>query len=263
MKTISTNQQTNYSANQQINHKRVTPITHYSSLINVYDRIAIMEENPWILASNSPRRKELLALFQQPFAIHPADVDEDIQPGEDPAEYVCRLARDKAAKVAEIKPEGALILAADTTVMLNGSIFGKPESANEAKRMLLQLRGRIHQVYTAVALRVPLQDIHIELLCCSDVPMRAYDEAEVDSYVASGDPLDKAGAYAIQNDQFHPVEQFEGCFASVMGLPLCHIARALRNMGKMPAVAIDFACQQHLGYDCPIHERVLLGENLG
>ena len=238
-------------------------ITHYSSLITLYDRIAIMEEKPWTLASNSPRRKELLALFQQPFVVYPADVDENIRSGEDPADYVCRLAQEKAARVADIKPESDLIIAADTTVVLKGSIFGKPVDADDAKEMLLQLRGRTHQVMTAVTLRIPQQEIHTELLCCTNVPMRVYNNVEIESYVASGDPLDKAGAYAIQNDQFHPVEHFGGCFASVMGLPLCHIAWALRKMGKMPSLAIDFACQQHLGYDCPIHERVLQGEKLG
>ncbi|OJX38397.1 MAG: septum formation protein Maf [Chloroflexi bacterium 44-23] len=223
----------------------------------------MMKDNPWILASNSPRRKELMALFGQPFRVHPADVDEDLRPAENPAEYVCRLAREKASRVAALWPDGGLILAADTTVALDGKIFAKPVDRCDAKKMLLALRGRTHQVYTAVTLHLPDMNLPVEVLCMTDVPMRAYNEDEIDAYVDSGDPLDKAGAYAIQNDEFHPVEQFRGCFASVMGMPLCHIAYAMAQSGIRPSTAIDTACQQHLGYDCLIHERVLQGENLG
>ena len=132
-----------------------------------------------------------------------------------------------------------------------------------ARSMLQELRGKMHQVYTAVTLCTPQHEVCAQVICCSDVPMRAYNNEEIDAYTASGDPLDKAGAYAIQNAEFHPVIGFTGCFASVMGLPLCHIAYALRKMHKLPAVAIDRACMQHLQYNCPIHDQVLRGENLG
>lgn len=222
-----------------------------------------MHISPWILASNSPRRKELLALFGHPFLVHPADVDERLKPGEQPVQYVSRLASEKALVVRGVQPAATLILAADTTVALGETIYGKPDDAHMAREMLWELRGKTHQVYTAVTLHTAGQEIGTQVICRSDVPMRAYSPEEVDLYAASGDPLDKAGAYAIQNEQFHPVQYFGGCFASVMGLPLCHIAFALAGLKKMPEVDIAEACQQHLKYNCPIHERVLRGENLG
>ncbi len=222
-----------------------------------------MQDRTWILASNSPRRKELLTLFQQPFAIHPADVDEEQKPGEKPADYVCRLAGEKSAAIELLYPEQRLILAADTTVALANDIFGKPNDAIQARTMLQQLRGQTHQVYTAISVRYPQLKITKKALCCSDVPMREFSDAEIDEYIASGDPFDKAGGYAIQHSEFHPVQNFRGCFASVMGLPLCHLAYLLGKIGLMPDVAIDVACQGYLGYDCPIHADVLRGENIG
>lgn len=222
-----------------------------------------MQNPPWILASNSPRRKELLALFQQPFVILPANVDEDLTSGETPPDYVCRLAGEKAAAIELLHPDQSLILAADTTVTLGNEIFGKPVDAYQAKAMLQQLRGQVHQVFTAIAVRLPGSNGSKRSLCCSDVPMRDYSDAEIDAYIASGDPLDKAGGYAIQNSGFHPVHHFHGCYASVMGLPLCHLAYTLRKFGDLADMPIDVACQDYLGYDCPIHTDVLRGENIG
>jgi predicted house-cleaning NTP pyrophosphatase (Maf/HAM1 superfamily) len=129
--------------------------------------------------------------------------------------------------------------------------------------MLHKLRGRVHQVYTALAVRAPdTGDVFIDL-CASNVPMRAYTPAEIEAYAATGDPLDKAGAYAIQHAGFHPVEGFGGCFASVMGLPLCHLTRTLRKIGITPQVDVPKACQSHLGYACPVFQSVLNGENVG
>lgn len=217
----------------------------------------------WILASNSPRRRELLGLFQQPFRVNPADIDETEFPGEAPNDYVCRLARTKAEAVAREFPNAPLIIAADTTVADGDEILGKPLDLQDADRMLKQLRGRQHQVYTAVALLIPVSGQMERELCTTQVPMRRYSDEEINAYIQSGDPMDKAGAYGIQHKGFHPVENFSGCFASVMGFPACHLARSLQKLGLSPAIKIDSACKQYLGYDCPIASQVLAGQNIG
>ena len=222
-----------------------------------------MMDQPWILASNSPRRRALLGLFQQPFQVVPADIDETEFPGEAPGEYVSRLAKTKAEVVSQRFSHAGLIIAADTTVADGDEILGKPVDPADASRMLQQLRGRNHQVYTAIALMVPEKGILAQELCLSQVPMRNYSDEEIEIYVQSDDPMDKAGSYAIQNKGFHPVEDFKGCFASVMGFPACHLARSLEKIGLMPAIKIDSACQQYLDYDCPIAELVLTGVNIG
>lgn len=222
-----------------------------------------MMDQPWILASNSPRRRALLGLFQQPFEVVPADINETEYPGETPADYVCRLAKTKAEVVGKRFPNSGLIIAADTTVADGDEILGKPVDQTDASRMLQQLRDRNHQVYTAITLMVPEKSILAQELCLSQVPMRNYSDEEIEVYVQTNDPMDKAGAYAIQHKGFHPVEDFRGCFASVMGFPACHLARSLEKIGLMPAIKIDFACQQYLDYDCPIAKLVLTGVNIG
>jgi len=222
-----------------------------------------MVDEQWILASNSPRRKELLGLFGHPFVVIPADVDESLNPGETPANYVARLAQNKAGVIENSYPKATLILAADTTVADGDEILGKPIDSADAERMLRQLRGRIHQVYTAITILFPLDQIKKNLLCRTQVPMRNYSDQELEDYLCSGDPMDKAGAYAIQNLHFHPVENFSGCFASVMGFPLCHFSYGIRNFQPNKILNIANACQKHLQYQCPIHERVLRGEEVG
>ncbi len=229
------------------------------------------------LASNSPRRRELFSLFGWTFHIDPADVDETVLPGEAPAAYVLRLAEAKARACAGTAAAGQVMIGSDTTVVDGDEILAKPVDAADATRMLRQLRGRVHQVYTAIALYrpssesgVPASESNVSRrwslitdLCVTDVPMRSYTDAEIDAYVRTGDPLDKAGAYAIQHAGFHPVERFGGCYASVMGLPLCHLTRSLRKLGIEPETDISLACQTHLRYTCPVTEAILRGENAG
>ncbi len=220
-----------------------------------------------ILASNSPRRRELLGLTGWIFETKPADIDENLLPGETPAEYVERLADAKARKAAADASRGrdprALVLGADTTVADGGRILGKPDSPEEAAEMLARLAGHTHQVYTAICLMDAATGRIQKDLCTSQVPMRPYNEEEIAAYVATGDPLDKAGAYAIQHAGFHPVQGFAGCFASVMGLPLCHLARTARRLGLPELVGLPAACQAALGYNCPVSQAVLRGENAG
>jgi MAF protein len=203
-----------------------------------------------VLASNSPRRKHLLALGGWAFRVEPAQVDENPLPGEDPLGYVLRLAQGKARAIAERSPLEDTIIAADTTVVDGGEILGKPSNAVEAEAMLRRLRGKQHQVFTALAVMRCSDNIQVTDWCVTDVPMRAYSEQEMLSYIATGDPLDKAGAYAIQHPDFKPVTGLQGCFANVMGLPLCHVVRILEKLGIHTGENIPQACQEELQYNC-------------
>jgi MAF protein len=181
-----------------------------------------------ILASASPRRAQLLAAMGLTLAIAPADVDETMLPGEAPAVMACRLAASKAQRDAQLWPE-ALVLAADTLVVLDGIVLGKPRDAQEALEMLTLLRGREHLVHTGLA--VARDGEIVVQLATSPVSMRSYSAAEIAAYIATGDPLDKAGAYACQHPDFHPVASYGNCYANVMGLPLCHVQRLLTHWG--------------------------------
>jgi MAF protein len=216
-----------------------------------------------ILASNSPRRKQLLALTGWNFQVQPADINEDLLSAESPGDYVLRLAQGKAREVACMTGGSEIILAADTTVVDADAILGKPVDAADTGSMLRGLRGHTHQVYTGLAVCRSRADNLITDLCITDVPMRNYPDEEMLAYIASGDPLDKAGAYAIQHPDFHPVENISGCFASVMGLPLCHLARSLKKLGVEAQVDIPAECQSALDYDCPVWSAILLEEPLG
>ena len=210
-----------------------------------------------ILASNSPRRKELLTLLGLPFRACPAEIDESALPGEAPRTYVLRLAEGKARAAAAQAPDSSLIIAADTTVADGLDILGKPEDEQQAVEMLTRLRGHQHQVHTAVAILRTADGMLLLDACATDVPMRDYSQDEIDTYVATGDPLDKAGAYAIQHDGFHPVDHLDGCYANVVGLPLCHLTRLLRKMGVEPQADVPAACQATLSYDCPVFSAIL------
>lgn len=198
-----------------------------------------------------------------PFTTTAADIDEKPQAGETPENYVVRLAREKARACERQAPFNAVILAADTTVADGNEIIGKPLDAEDAARMLRQLRGRHHMVHSAVVIGVPSRGLAELELCSTRVKMRAYSEEQLAAYVQSGDPLDKAGAYAIQNLNFDPVEKLSGCFASVMGLPLCHIERALRRLGFGTRKRVPYRCQRELAYTCPVYKRILAGEDVG
>jgi septum formation protein len=219
-----------------------------------------------LLASNSPRRKQLLALGGWTFEVRPADIDERPLPDEQPWNYVLRLAQSKAKAVAEHAPPEAIILAADTTVVdfvgtTNGEsapvILGKPANQADAWEMLRQLRGRTHQVYTALAVYRLTDELLYTDLCVTAVPMREYNDAEIEAYIATGDPFDKAGGYAIQHSGFHPVETLSGCYANVVGLPLCHLTRTLRRFRIEPQNDVPTGCQATLQYECPVFDEIL------
>lgn len=216
-----------------------------------------------LLASNSPRRRELMALGNWKVAGIVPEVDETRLVGESPADYVSRLAVAKARAALPASPSEACIVAADTAVVDGDQVLGKPSDAADAERMLRQLRARAHQVFTGVAVMLAASGEMVTDVCITDVPMRDYSDAEIRSYLASGDSMDKAGAYGIQHAGFHPVRDMRGCFASVMGLPLCHVLRLLMRFQAVSQPDLPKRCQAHLDYACPVSDAILRGEPVG
>jgi MAF protein len=191
----------------------------------------VTAQKPLVLASASRRRRELAAAFDPP--VRPfAPVGDEVprRDGETPEELVRRLALAKAREAAQ-RESGGLILAADTVVVLDGDILGKPSTPAEAREMLARLRGCVHRVVTGVALLDAESGQASFSAQSTDVTMRRYSDAEVESYVASGEPFDKAGAYAAQDRSFHPAESVDGCYLNVVGLPMCDVATLLRRQG--------------------------------
>lgn len=217
-----------------------------------------------LLASASPRRRELITLLGLPVDTTSADIDETPVDHESASDLALRLSRSKAQAVLSAfipqPPSLVVILASDTVVSLEGESLGKPIDADDARSMLKRLCNRSHQVFTAITLIDTLHDRSGTDLATTEVPMRNYSDEEIESYIASGDPFDKAGAYAIQHQDFHPVDQLSGCFANVMGLPLCHVARSLRALGIELRSNVPAACQAHIHYRCPVFEKILRHE---
>ncbi|HJW90827.1 MAG TPA: Maf family protein [Anaerolineales bacterium] len=212
-----------------------------------------------VLASNSPRRKQLLQLGGWEFQVVAAHVDENPHPGEGPRAYVLRLAKEKAQVGAQNAPGAEVVVAADTTVVDGVAFLGKPVDAAEAAAMLRRLRARRHQVYTGLVALRRADGLILSDVCVTNVFMRDYSEAEIKAYIATGDPLDKAGAYAIQHTGFDPVEKIEGCFANVVGLPLCLLSRLLAKLGLPPPAKILEPYLKDEGQPCLITNQVLQG----
>ena len=207
-----------------------------------------------ILASASPRRKDLLRALGVPFRVLPSRVDEVPRPGESPTRFVARAAFEKAEEVAGRRPS-SWVLSADTIVVVDGEILGKPKDLHDAERMLKLLRGRDHIVYTGLCARQNAKKW--TRIVQTTITMRPYSDADIAAYIATGNPLDKAAAYAIQHNGFRPVANVSGCYANVMGLPLCHLARTLRAMKVEPMADVPTACQSHLRYSCPVFADIL------
>jgi septum formation protein len=182
-------------------------------------------EGMLVLASQSPRRSEILRLAGIPFTVRVADVDESVLPGENPSVYVRRLAEAKARAVAAAP--GETVLGADTTVVIDGEILAKPADPADAQRMLALLSGRRHEVLTGICL---LRSAEAECDCATTAVVFApLSEREIADYVASGEPMDKAGAYAIQGLASKFVERIEGDYFNVMGLPVALVYQRLRD----------------------------------
>jgi septum formation protein len=187
-----------------------------------------------ILASGSPRRSEILNSVGWDFEKHVADIDETERPGEQPAAYVERLAREKAEKVASEHP-GEIVLGADTTVVVDGQIVGKPLDLGDAKRMLRMLSGRRHEVLTGIAV---VRDGTTEsALERTDVSFASMSEIEIQFLAENGEPLDKAGAYAVQAQAALFIEGIQGDYWNVVGLPVSTVYRLVMQMSETPASA--------------------------
>lgn len=181
-----------------------------------------------ILASASPRRRELLAQVSLPHTVSPAHIDESLRPDEPPVAYVRRLALEKAHAIAARHPD-ATVLAADTTVALGTEVLGKPQDLAEAERMLRALAGHTHQVHTGIAvLHRGAAQAHVETTAVTFTPIPG---PELAAYLATGDSLDKAGAYGIQGYAARWISRIEGDYFNVVGLPLAATVRLLRSVG--------------------------------
>jgi septum formation protein len=189
-----------------------------------------------VLASGSPRRRELLTLLGLPFDVVPPDVDESVHPGEPPVDLVRRLALDKAQAIGGSDAADVVVLAADTIVELAGEILGKPADADDARRMLRALAGHTHRVHTGVAVRCNGETV-CEVVTTA-VTMATMSDAAIEWYLATGEPIDKAGAYAIQGAGGAFVAAIEGSASNVVGLPLTTVVELLGRQGVAVAGGI-------------------------
>ena len=186
----------------------------------------------FLLASASPRRRELLRNAGFDFDVQPSHVVEEIQQGEPPEEFARRAAREKAMQVAASCPAGSIVLGADTVVVIDGETLGKPSGRQDATRMLRLLSGRTHQVHTGICLVRAPGEIEALKHETTFVTFRELDEEEIRSYVETGEPLDKAGAYAVQGLASRFVTRISGCYFNVVGLPVALVYETLKPLMK-------------------------------
>jgi septum formation protein len=201
-----------------------------------------------ILASGSPRRQRLLSALQVSFVVAPSGVDEAVAPALEPAVVVRQLARAKAAAVAAARRDG-LVIGCDTVVVRDGRLIGKPRDAAAARATLRYLRGVPHQVLTGLTVIDPATDHAYHSAVTTTVVMTDYDDAMIARYVATGEPMDKAGSYAAQGEGARLIAAIDGCYTNVVGLPLCELARLLRLAG-LPVTA-EPVCTLPDGRPCP------------
>lgn len=199
-----------------------------------------------LLASASPRRRSLLSLLGWGFTSTSVALDESRHPGESPTEMATRLAVEKAERAAAALTDVDYVLGADTVVALGDEVLGKPATRQEAGEMLRKLRGKSHQVITGVAFVDQRGGRSKTDACTSQVPMREYSDPELEAYLDSGSPMDKAGAYGIQDEGFQPVplHGLRGCYANVMGLPLCLVVEHWIEWGVEPPFNAAHGCDR-------------------
>ena len=230
-----------------------------------------MEQSQIILASTSPRRQQMLSWLTTDFTCVPANIDETPRAGENPVEYTKRMAVEKAMKSRKnICCEDAYIIGSDTTVFLKHQIIGKPASPEDAVNILQNLRGKDHLVCTAAALLHTRGKKYriMRTFCETLVHLRDMSDQEIQAFVDSGEPMGKAGAYSIQNREFHPVESIQGCYASVMGFPLCHLQALFQSFTNPFECSIRQACTEGTGVPCSyeptplVHRTIPMLENI-
>ena len=185
---------------------------------------------PLVLASASPRRAELLTAAGYDFTIDPADVDESVFAEETPEQYVLRVARDKARAVAGRRGPGAMVLGADTTVVVDGEILAKPADESDAARMLQALAGRVHDVLTGIV--VVYGERELGEVVSTRVRLLPLDQDEIRWYVGTGEPMGKAGAYGIQGRAARFVDRIEGSWSNVVGLPVATVSEMIKRFGR-------------------------------
>jgi MAF protein len=213
----------------------------------------------FILASRSPRRRALIKLVGYSFQSIAADVDESSITNEEAATNVMLTAQLKANAIAtqivdKLSAERTIIVAADTTVALDGNMLGKPIDKDDAWYMLRALRGRTHEVLTGITLLDMDTGKKVSETHTAVVTMRKYSDNDIAAYIATGDPMDKAGAYAIQHPEFQPVARLDGCYTGVMGLSVCHLIQTLLQL-NVPTIANLFLVHKsHKHYYCPLYQ---------
>jgi septum formation protein len=206
-----------------------------------------------VLASASPRRQQFLRDLGLTFSILATDIDETPRPGETPINLAHRLAEAKAQAAAQRlahQTTRSLVIGADTVVALCSTLLGKPADDQEATAMLHLLRNQVHQVHSGVSIFATDSGRHLTRVNTTDVLMRNYTDAEIAAYVATGDPLDKAGAYAVQHREFAPVQSLTGCISGVIGLPLPDLRDLLLAFGIALPTAIVSVCQPQTSFRC-------------
>ena len=215
---------------------------------------------PLILASGSPRRRELIRLLGVPFEVVIPETIETVARSFGARRMAKHLAEMKAAAVVGQSKE-RVIVAADTLVVLGDRVMGKPQDATAARGMLEDLRTGEHQVITGLAVIHPTASAPMVQAVVTRVWMRRYDDEETSTYIGRGEPFDKAGAYAIQDPDFDPVERIEGCYANVMGLPLCHLYKTLRGVDLFLPAPPAQACEDYAVRSCPVAKHILWSDD--
>ncbi len=204
-----------------------------------------------VLASESQRRREIIGALDAAVEIVPSGIDEP-PPGQDESaeEYVANTASVKARAVSSNGHSEALVIGADTSVVLDGRVLGKPVDGAEARAMLTALRGRSHRVVTGVM--VSRDGAVASSVTSSDVAMREYSDDEMEAYIESGEPFDKAGGYAIQDREFAPVSALSGCYLNVVGFPLCEVMRLMSEVGVDVRLRPEWRAPERCPSDCPV-----------
>ena len=208
-----------------------------------------------ILASDSPRRRELVGALDLPLELaSPGGEEGAPRESESARQFALRLSMEKAGRVAA-EAGDAVVLGADTVVVLDATVLGKPTDAGDAVQMLRKLRSRAHSVVTGVTALDVESGRRVSASKATEVIMRDYSNDEVAYYVASGEPSDKAGAYAVQDYLFRPAREVSGCYLNVVGLPMCEVVSLLRRLGMEPRLRTEWRLPDEC-HDCPLESRV-------